>query len=262
MTGKTKVILTILCLVIAVMDISGLPGVLLHIQVADVDSYIIPLMVNFLIIGIVAWLVLKAFHINYDFGFTGDGLKAGLKKYALPGVLAGVLSFFAFLVGLYPFDYQPTIWKLMIEGVLYYVGVGIVEEFYVRGLFLNVVDALAAKKKNHTQIAILVSSVLFGLGHVPGMLGMGIGVITFKLISTIGMGLYFGTVYKKTGNLWVAVMMHTFIDICALPYCFTQNMRYEKVSLVILLLTYTALGIYCLRQMFQPKEECIQSGRF
>ena len=54
MDKKTKIVLTVLCLVIAFMDISGLPGVLLNISVADVDPFIIPLMLNFVIIGIIA----------------------------------------------------------------------------------------------------------------------------------------------------------------------------------------------------------------
>lgn len=254
MDKKTKAVLIILCLVITFMDISGLPGALLKVNIADVDHYIIPLMLNFILIGIIALVILKTFNISYKFGFTNQGLVDGLKRYAIPGVVAGVLSFIAFFVGLYPFDYVPTIWKILIEGVLYYVGVGIIEEFYVRGLFLNIVEAFADKSKNKTEIAIIVSSVVFGLGHIPGMIGMGIGVIVFKMISTIGMGLYFGTIYKKTGNLWVPIIMHTFIDICALPYCFTQNMRYETVSLIILVITYTALTIYCVRQLFITKQ--------
>lgn len=125
-----------------------------------------------------------------------------------------------------------TIYKILFEGILYYVGVGIVEEFYVRGLFLNIVEALLEHNSNRTLIAIIVSSVVFGLGHIPGMIGMGVGVITFKLISTIGMGFYFGMIYKKTKNLWVPIIMHAIIDICALPYCFTANMRYETISLI------------------------------
>lgn len=253
MNNKTKVVLTILCLVITFMDISGLPGVLLSITVADVDPYIIPLILNFIIIGIIAIAVLKIFNVTYKFGFSLNGLGAGLKRYAVPGIIAGVLSFVAFFIGLYPFDYTPTIWKILIEGILYYIGVGVVEEFYVRGLFLNIVEAFADKKKNKTEIAIIVSSIVFGLGHIPGMIGMGAGVIAFKIISTIGMGFYFGTIYKRSGNLWVPIIMHSFIDICALPYCFTQNMRYETVSLVILVITYTTLATYCVRQLIDKK---------
>ena len=79
---------------------------------------------------------------------------------------------------------------------------------------------------------------------------MGIWCILFKVVSTIGMGFYFGIIYKKTGNLWVPIIMHSFIDICALPYCFTQDMRYENVSLIILVITYVALAMYCISFLF------------
>lgn len=253
MSKKQKVILIILCLCIAFMDISGLPGGLLKVNIADVNPYIIPLMINFIIIGMLAIVVLKLFKITYDFGFSASGLREGLKRYAAPGIVAGVLSFVAFFIGLFPFDYKPTIWKILIEGILYYVEVGIIEEFYVRGLFLNIVEAFVDRKDNKTEIAIIVSSVVFGLGHIPGMLGMGIGVILFKAISTIGMGFYFGIIYKKTGNLWGPIIMHSFIDICALPYCFTQNMRYETVLIIILVITYVALAVYCISFLLNKK---------
>ena len=80
---------------------------------------------------IVAIVVLKLFKISYNFGFSVSGIREGLKRYAIPGIVAGILSFAAFFIGLFPFDYKPTIWKILIEGILYYIGVGIVEEFYV-----------------------------------------------------------------------------------------------------------------------------------
>ena len=122
-----------------------MPGVLLKVNLADIDPYIIPLMINFILIGIREIVVLKLFKVTYDFGVSVSGLRD------------------------------------------------------VKGLFLNIVEALADKRDNKIEIAIIVSSVVFGLGHIPGMLGMGIGVIIFKVISTIGMGFYFGTIYKKTG---------------------------------------------------------------
>ena len=245
MSKKDRIVLTCLCVLIAFMDISGLPFGLIRVEAADIDSYIIPLMINFCLIGIISFLVLRIARVNFKLGFTKKGLKDGLKKYAPAGIIAAALSFTAFFVGLYPFDYSPSVWKILVEGVLYYIGVGIVEEFYVRGLFLNIIEDFARKNKNKALIAIIVSSSVFGLGHIPGMLGMGAGVIVFKLISTIGMGLYFGTIYKKSGNLWLPIIMHTLIDVGALPYCFTRDMRYENISLVILHITYTALSVYC-----------------
>ena len=163
----------ILTLVLAFMDISGLPAVLfIHFSLSDVTPYIISLLVNFLFIGFFAWLVLKSFGKDWPRGFHKSGLVEWLKKYAFAGVTAGIFSCAAFIIGLTPFDYEPSVWKILIEGVLYYFGVAIIEELYVRGLFLNIVDRLAHKKEHHAVIAIWVSSIVFGLGHIPGMIGM------------------------------------------------------------------------------------------
>lgn len=250
MNRKEIITVIILTLVVTFMDISGMPSVLLlDITVADVDTYIFPLIFNFIIIGILVFIVLKFLCPNWELGLNKKGIWSGIKKYSFVGIFAGVLSCVAFCIGLNPFDYKPTIWKILFEGILYYVGVGIIEELYVRGLFLNTVEKLAYKSRNKTNIAIWVSSVIFGLGHIPGMIGMGTFVIIFKVISTIGMGLYYGTIYKKTRNLWVPIIMHIFIDICALPYCFTTFRGYKTISLVLLVVIYTVLGIYSIALM-------------
>ena len=120
-------------------------------------------------------------------------------------------------------------------------------------MFLNIVDRIAHKKEHHAVIAIWVSSVVFGLGHIPGMIGMEPIVILFKVISTIGMGLYFGAIYTRTNNLWVPIILHGFIDICALPYCFTTFSGYKTISLIGLVIIYTLLGIYSIALMKTKK---------
>lgn len=249
MNRKTITILTILTILIAFMDILGLPGILIKCNFKDVDPYIIPLMFNFILIGGLAVAVIKIFRIDFYFGFSKKGLAVGLKKYALPGIIAGICSFAAFYIGLQPFNYQPTIWKIFIEGIIYYIGVGIIEEFYVRGLFLNIVEAVCSNRSHKTVTAIIVSSVVFGLGHIPGVISMGVGVIAFKVVSTISMGLYFGMIYKKTNNLWIPIVIHIFINICALPYCFTTNLFYPTISIIVLVITYFLLGIYSVLEM-------------
>ncbi len=245
----------ILTLALAFMDISGLPAVLfIDFRLFDVTPIIISLMFNFLIIGFLVWLVLKLFGKDWSLGLHTSGLAEGIKKYAFAGVAAGILSCIAFIIGLAPFDYNPSVWKILIEGILYYFGVAIVEELYVRGLFLNIIDKIAYKNKYHTVIAVWVSSFVFGLGHIPGMIGMEPIVILFKVVSTIGMGLYFGVIYKRTNNLWLPIILHSFIDICALPYCFTTFSGYKTISMVLLVIIYTLLGIYSIVLM-KPKKQ-------
>ena len=250
MKKKELIIIGILTIILAFMDISGLPSALfINIEILDITPFYWTLMFNFIIIGVIAFFTLKYLCPNWKLGFNKKELKSGLKKYGLAGIVVGVISGIAFYIGLKPFNYNPTIWKVLIEGIIYYIGVAIVEELYVRGLLLNLIEKLYYKKRNNTIIAIIVSSVIFGLGHIFGVLGQPLLVILTKVVWTIAMGIYFGTIYKKTNNLWLPIILHFIINVCALPYCFTTIQGYSNMSLYIILPTYILLGIYSLNIM-------------
>lgn len=247
MEKKELIIISILTVLIAFMDISGLPSVLfINIQVLDITPLYFSLMFNFVIIGMIAFLTLKYFCPNWKLGLSKKGLTAGLKKYGISGLIVGIITCIAFYIGLRPFNYNPTIWKVLIEGIIYYIGVAMVEELYVRGLLLNLIEKICCKRRNNTIIAIIISSIIFGFGHIFGVLGQPILVIITKVVWTIAMGLYFGVIYKKTNNLWQPIILHFIINVCALPYCFTTISTYPNVSLYIILPTYILLGIYSL----------------
>lgn len=38
--------------------------------------------------------------------------------------------------------------KVLVEGIIYYIGVAIIEELYVRGLLLNFIEKLFINSKN------------------------------------------------------------------------------------------------------------------
>lgn len=246
MKNKELIIIGVLTILLAFMDITGLPSSLfICIEVLDITPFYWTLMFNF-IISIIALLTLKYLCPNWKLGLTAKGIGTGLKRYGTTGIIVGAISGIAFYIGLQPFDYSPTIWKVLIEGVIYYLGVAFVEELYIRGLLLNLIEKIFTKSKSKTIIAIIASSVIFGLGHIFGILGQPILVIITKVIWTIAMGIYFGAVYKKTNNLWVPIILHFIIDVCALPYCFTTIQGYSNISLYIILPTYIVLGIYSL----------------
>ena len=242
---KELIVAGILTALLAFMDISGLPcSLFMNIEAWDIEPVYWALMLNFVIIGIIAFLTLRHFCPSWKLGLRKRGVIGGLIKYGSIGVAVGIISGIAFFIGLYPFDYKPTIWKVLIEGIVYYLGVAFVEELYVRGLLLNLIEKLFITRKNKAIIAIISSSVIFGAGHIFGVLGQPILVIVAKVIWTIALGLYFGVIYKKTENLWLPIILHFIIDICALPYCFTTMKGYSDISLYIIVPTYILLGIY------------------
>jgi len=245
MNKKEIIIATVLTIIIAFMELTVLPSILvININYFDITPIYFSLIFNFILIGIISFLILKFFCPSWNLGFKKKGLLKGLKKYGLVGFLAGIMSFVAFYIGLRPFDYEPSIWKVLVEGIIYYIGLAIIEELYVRGLLLNIIEKLCANKKNKTMIAIIISSVIFGLGHIFGTLSQPLIVIISNVIWTIGMGMYFGSIYKKTNNLWLPIILHFWINICALPYCFSSLSGYADISLYIILPIYLLLGIY------------------
>lgn len=250
MNKRELIYIAVLTLVIAIMDITGIPSVFFFdIHVADIEPFYFALMINFLIIGIIAFLFLRMLCPKWKLGFTKIGLIDGFKKYGIIGVAVAIVGFIAFYVGLSPFDRQPSIGKLLVEGVIYYVGVAIIEELYVRGLLLNFIEKMFAESKNSALIAVILSSVIFGVGHIFGVLNQSLLVIVSRVVWTVGMGMFFGMVYKKTSNLWLPVIIHFLINVCALPYCFSSISGYADLTLYIVVPVYIILGIYSFMEL-------------
>lgn len=245
MKKREIILISVLTVLIAFMDISGIPSVLfVDIQVSDIEPIYFALMINFLLIGLIASLYLKFLCPKWGLGLNKNGFTYGLKRYGLIGFSVALIGLIAFYVGLMPFDKSPSLEKVIVEGVVYYIGVALVEELYIRGLLLNLIEKLFSKKENATFIAIVLSSTIFGIGHIFGTLGQPMLVIISKVIWTVGMGLFFGMVYKKTSNLWLPILFHFLINVCALPYCFSTISGYADLTLYIILPTYILLGVY------------------
>lgn len=242
---KELIIVGFLTVLLAAMDIFGFPAALfIHWQIADIDPMYFTLMVNFLLIVGVCFLVLRLFCPDWDMGLKWDGFLPGVKKYGPAGLLALLVSTFAFYIGLKPFDNSPSFAKVLVEGFVYYIGVGVVEELYVRGLLLNLIEKGMGVRKNAILWAVVLSSVIFGLGHIPGSLGLPWFTVLSKVVWTIGLGIYFGAIYKKTNCLWVPIFMHTIMDFCGVPFCYSTSSAYPNISLAIILPTYVVLGGY------------------
>lgn len=245
MRKKELIFATIITLVLAAGDLFAFPmGLFLDIHIADIDPTYFTLMTNQWILIVVALVVMRFVCPNWQFGLTKVNFGTGIKKYGLSGLLIFAISSIAFYVGLKPFDNEPSVLKILIEGFVYYIGVAFIEELYIRGLLLNIIEKVLRKNKYATIYAIVISSLIFGIGHIFGTLGSSLLTIICKVLWTIGLGLYLGAIYKKTNNLWVSIALHAVIDFCAWPFCFSTTPPYPEISLWILLIAYLGVGSY------------------
>lgn len=81
MKKKELIIIGLLTILIAFMDISGLPSALfINIEVLDIIPFYWALMFNFIIIGVIAFLILKYLCPNWKLGLNKNKLTSGLKN--------------------------------------------------------------------------------------------------------------------------------------------------------------------------------------
>ena len=242
---RKTIMVVILTLIMTVMEMSALPAALFcNVKIKDINPIYITLMLNFTLAFAICWLCKKFFIKDWWFGLHSKGILTGLRKYGLPVVIATILVTIAFCIGLIPFDNKPTIWRVVVEGVVYYIGVGIMEELYLRGLLQNIIEQWFRGRKNATLYAIFFASVLFGLGHIFGALGQPIVTVIAKTVWATALGVYFGAVYVMSKNLWVPIILHLIINLCGIPFCFSTSNQYPTIALVTCLVSYVLLGMY------------------
>lgn len=128
------------------------------------------------------------------------------------------LAFDIFQTGWLQFDFHVQ-WNRRL--VLTALEAGIAEETLCR---FGILGALLYACRNLTQrvpIAIGLSALCFGLLHLPNAAVQKWDVTILQMIFAIGLGLYLAVVYLYTGQLWLTMLMHFFID--AAIFCLTHH---------------------------------------
>lgn len=253
---KESILAIIIAALIAFMYISGLPSAfVVNITFLDVDPVCITLLINIVFAMFTGIALTKVFIPKFEIGFCSARLVLGIRRYGISCVIAMAIPCTAFCVGLFPFDYSPTVWKVIIEYIIYYIGVGIIEEFFCRGLLQNALEQMFCRMKHPQITAVTITAIIFGLGHVFGMIGMPPLFAACKVAWAIGFGIYLGAIYVKTRNLWVVGLFHFVIDLCGLPFCFSTKKIYPTISAIMVLCTFVAFGVYGLVLLKDPKNK-------
>lgn len=198
-----------------------------------------------------------------------DIKKLGIKKENFfKGLITGgflfVVTLCNFLLLLVEYSEYPVIvpplYVIMIVA-MEQISVGIFEEFLFRGLILN---TFLEKMKNHQLkgkiIAIILSSVLFGLTHFlnlfehPNMIYTSLVEVCFATFT----GIFLGALYLRSKNIWVVVFYHTLVDLVSdftiifykIPVTAMEDMIFTEAMLNILVNTiFIFAGIFLARKL-------------
>ncbi len=87
--------------------------------------------------------------------------------------------------------------------------IGFIEEMIFRGFLFR-----ALLKKDPTPVAITISAVTFGIGHLVNLLaGQGGLESLIQVFFAIAWGYLFTFVFYKSGSLWVCIIVHGLVDV-------------------------------------------------
>ena len=131
----------------------------------------------------------------------GAALKLLMKAVVMPLLGAPAMNArYGFLEG----DPAMLAWML----VLVVLGAGLGEELTFRGFLFERLGQLLGPSPGARVGIVVGTSLLFGLVHIPeqGIHGAAQATIT---------GLAMGTIYARTGNLWLPVVLHAAFDVTA-----------------------------------------------
>ena len=158
-------------------------------------------------------------------------------------------------------DNPSVTWKsssMIILGLISVVGIGIREECIYRATIQNVIAKKHANSVKGIWITTIVSSVIFGLCHVPNLLfGVAPAAVLSQTISATFAGLFFGAIYLRCGNIWVPILLHTLTDIASLAQSTflvgisdVENISQYSISwlsTIFIILLYGGLTAFLLR---------------
>ena len=100
----------------------------------------------------------------------------------------------------------------LLLAVLSMILVGYVEEMLFRGFLFN-----ALLSKDRPSVAIILSSVTFGMGHIVNLLaGQASFETLVQIVFAVSWGFLFTMVYYKSGNLFPCIIAHAMIDVFSL----------------------------------------------
>ena len=94
--------------------------------------------------------------------------------------------------------------------------VGMTEEFLCRGTIAGLLLEHYGATKQGVWKSVIVSGILFGAAHLTNLAGADpVGVFVQCIVAGM-MGMAFAAIYFRSGNIWVVVFLHGFVDLCGL----------------------------------------------
>lgn len=96
------------------------------------------------------------------------------------------------------------------------IAVGLAEEIIARAVIAQTLLEHYGTSRAGVWKAALLSGAIFGAGHLINLLASEPLGVLMQCVFAASLGVLLAAIYFRTGNLWVTIFLHSFMDIVAL----------------------------------------------
>ncbi|KRN99254.1 CPBP family intramembrane glutamic endopeptidase [Companilactobacillus kimchiensis] len=154
-----------------------------------------------LLVFVIAYLLNWKYFRQRVYWFNGNKLASQLNT-ALPAIII--------IVFLNSAMFAVPDFKVKLRVIVICLLVGLAEEYIFRGLLVSLFLKLL---HNNILGAVIGSSIMFGLLHLINLRSLPIGYVSVQVIFAAALGILFGTIYIKTHNLSIVILLHALRDM-------------------------------------------------
>ena len=154
------------------------------------------------VLAVVGTIFIKTNHLEKKYGLCKWRGKAANYWFFIPMIILMTGNLWG---GVSPaYSGMEQVWAVLMMAL-----VGYVEEIIFRGFLFRVL-----LKSNKPPVAILISAVTFGAGHIVNLLtGHATLETAIQIVFAIVIGFIFTFLFYKSGSLWICIIAHSLIDV-------------------------------------------------
>lgn len=227
---KDEIWFAILWIVIYVISFASADKLSIDIGIPKLITVIVGL-----VLSLILYSFINKYHLNRYYGLCRFKGKYGLYLYFIPLVIISSVNFWFGL----NFD------KSLLEVILYMISmifVAFLEEVIFRGLLFK------AMAKDGIKLAIIVSSLTFGMGHIINIfLGEALLETLLQLVYASAIGFVYTAIFYVSGSIMPCIISHSVVNMTSILANNVSAMTNIVVAVIqtILAITY---GLYLLKR--------------
>jgi len=213
---KNELLFAILWIVIYIVSMSLADGLSQNVGVEKSITVVVSLILS---IFLLVWI--KKSGLSEKYGLVRGKFPPKTYLYFLPLVIIVSVNFWGGI----------NVHLGLVESVFYVISmlcVGLLEEIIFRGFLFKYLS------KDNLTVAIIVSSITFGIGHIVNLLsGADVLLTLLQIIYATCAGFLFTVIFYKSGSLLPCIITHSLINATSV-IVFESNMTLSIITAVVL----------------------------